>query len=173
MVEGVRVEENNQSSNNFIRPVIIPLVMFIVILIVPSYLHIGSFLEISSLTWIFRMRPGEPTQLFLAFEPVTFFNSFLRFLLVFMIYRFYSNATTLKRAMLVGILIEIFIFVGINGGNLLYTIFPVPGLHSSSLSDFPLPIAVLIFLLIAKLIPPLKDDQDSSNEWLETNDSDA
>lgn len=167
------MEENKQSSIYSLKPIIIPSVMFIVILIVPSYLHIGSFLEISSLTWIFRMRPGEPTQLFIVFEQITFFNSFLRFLLVLMIYRFYSNATTLKRAMLVGILIEIFIFVGINGGNLLYTIFPVPGLHSSSLSDFPLPIAVLIFLLIAKLIPPLKDDQDSSNEWLDTNDSDA
>ena len=167
------MEENKQSSIYSLKPIIIPSVMFIVILIVPSYLHIGSFLEISSLTWIFRMRPGEPTQLFIVFEQITFFNSFLRFLLVLMIYRFYSNATTLKRTMLVGIFIEFFIFVGINAGNLLYTFFPVPGFHPSSLSDFPLPIALLIFLLIARLTPPLKDDQDSSNEWLDTNDSDA
>ena len=167
------MEENKQSSTSFMRLLIISLGMFIVILVVPSYLHIGSFLEISSITWIFRMRQDEHFQLFLVFDQVIFFNSLLRYLLVLMIYRFYSNATTLKRTMVVGILIEIFFFVSINAGNLLYTFFPVSGIYNDPLSDFPLPTALLIFLILAKLVQPLKPVQDPSiDDWLDIDDSD-
>ncbi len=165
------MEEDKQSSKSFMRPLIISLGMFIVILVVPSYIHIWSFLEISSITWIFRMREGEPFQLFLAFDQIIFFNSLLRCLFVLMIYRFYSNETTLKRTLVVGTLIEIFYFVSINGSTLLYTILPVSGFHPGPLSDFPLPIALLIFLILAKLVQPSKPDQDPSiDDWLDIDD---
>jgi hypothetical protein len=166
------MEENNQSSKSFVSPMIISLVMLIVILVTPAFIHTRNFFELKSLTWVIRIEQDEPLRFFLALDQLIFLNSFIKYFFFLMIYRFYSNKTSLTRTLLVGVFIEIYIFVSLNSGNLLYTIFPVSGIHPLPPADFPLPISILIFLILAKLIPPLKLDQvTSSDDWLVTDDS--
>lgn len=166
------MEEKNQSNKTFVSPMSVLLVMFIVILVTPAIIHTSNFLELKSLTWVIRMEQDEPLRFYLSLEQLFFFTSFIKFFFVLMIYRFYNNQTSLIRTLLVGVFIEIFIFVSLNGGNLLYTIFPVQGIRPNPPADFPLPISILIFLILAKLIPPLKSEQVTpSGDWLDTNDS--
>lgn len=168
------MEEKNQSNKTFVSPMIILLVMFIIILVTPAIVHISNFLELTSLTWVIRMEQDELPRFYLSLEQLLFFTSFIKYFFILMIYRFYNNKTSLTRTLLVGVFIEIFIFVSLNSGNLLYTIFPVPGFHPSPPADFPLPISILAFLILAKLVPPAPSKSvqiTPSDDWLDIDDS--
>jgi hypothetical protein len=165
------MEEDSQSSESFVRPVILSIVMLFVVLLTPAYIHFGGRIEISAVTWLLRIEQDEPLRFFLTLDPMFFVNAFMKYLFVIMIFRFYSNQTTLKRTLLFGLLIEIYIFVALNSGNLLYTIFPQPGFHPSPPGDFPLPISLLIFLILALLIPQSRYMKDTpTDEWLDQSD---
>ena len=77
----------------------------------------------------------------------------MKYLFVIVVYGFYSHQTTLKRTLLIGVLIEIYIFVAFSLGNILSTIFPTPGIDVYLPYYFSLPSSILIFPILAKLVP--------------------
>jgi hypothetical protein len=156
---------------SWVRPLILAIAMLIVILVTPSYVYLRGRVDISAITWLLRLEQDEPLRFFLTLDPIYLLNGFMKYLFVIIVFIFYNNQTTLKRALLLGVLLEILTFVSFNFGNLLYIIFPVTGIYPSLPSEYPLPIYLLIFLVLALLIPQIDSEQDArKDDWLVSQD---
>ena len=87
-----------------------------------------------------------------------------------MIYRYFRNRTTFVRALSVGIISEVYLYVYNNTGGILSLIFQVPGDHPNLLSTIPLPFGIISFLILAALIHRQTPERDlPEEEWLERN----
>jgi hypothetical protein len=137
------------------------------IIVAPSRVHFGEEIEIFSVIWSLRIE-GALAELHPTLGLLHFENNLLRFLFVLIAFRCYTSQTSLKRGLLFGVLIEVFMFVSYNGGNILYTLFPLPGYIPSPPTDFPIPIYLIIFLLLFLVKPRSnrKLEQPATN-WLD------
>jgi len=157
------------------NPIFVTIVMAFVMFITPVIMVYHDFYQIyTAITWVIRTEQGEPLRVYLTLDQILAFERYLpKYLFLVMICRYYSNETTFKRALVIGIISEVYLLVLNNLGNLLYTLFPVPGIHPSSpISDIVLPFTVLTFLILVKLIPRNRIDvEQASDSWLNNQDS--
>jgi hypothetical protein len=150
-------------------PLIVTFIMAVVIFITPAIMTYNEFYQIfTAIIWVVRFEQGEPLRAYLALEQVFAYGFIFKYLFLVMIYRYYRNETTFLRAFRVGAFSEIYLYISSNLGSILIAIFQVPGFHPNLLADIPLPISLLLFLVMVKLIPRLKPEQEKPIEtWLE------
>ena len=165
------MEENTNTNfrEKLANPLIVTFIMTVVVFVTPAIINYHEFYQIYiSILWVIRIEQGEPLLAYLTLGQIFAFGFIFKYLFLLMVYRYYRNETTLLRAIGVGVFSEIYLFVSQNFGNILYTIFPIPGLHPSFPSDIPIPISILIFLIMIKFIPRTKSEQEVPIEtWLE------
>jgi len=158
------------------NPMIVAIIVAIVVLITPAIMndHV-SFQTYTSITWEVRIEEGRLLYAYISIHRIFEFERYFpKYLFILMVYRYYHNKTTFVRTLLVGIISEIYLLVFNNLGNFIYTLFPVPGIHPSPLSDIILPFSVLTFLILVKIIPRHKIDSDPVVEsWLEETDTET
>ncbi len=145
--------EDNQTNGSFVRPLIMSLAMFIVTLVIPSAIYLGWHLEISAHTWLISIQPDGALNFILKLDSIFYWMLWMKYLFVVVVFGFYSNQTSLKWTLLIGVLIEIYIFATISLGFILGNIFPTPGIDAYYPYFFSLPSSILIFLILAKLVP--------------------
>ena len=164
--------DDNQKARFSSTLVIIVFVMLLVILISPAIVSYDESYQVyTSITWVIRTEQGEPLQAYLTLEQIfAFHRYFFKYIFLWMIYRYYRNRTTLVRALSVGIISEVYLYVYDNLGGILSLIFQVPGDHPNLLSTIPLPFALVSFLILAVLIHrPKLETNLPDGEWLERN----
>ena len=152
--------------------VIVVFVMLLVILISPAIVWSDESYQVyTSITWVIRTEQGEPLQAYLTLDQIfAFHRYFFKYIFLWMIYRYYRNRTTLVRALSVGIISEVYLYVYNNLGGILSLIFQVPGSHPHLLSDIPLPFGIISFLILAALIHRQTPERElPEEEWLERN----
>lgn len=151
------------------NPLIVTFIIAVVLFVTPAIIDYHEFYQIYiSIIWVIRIEQGEPILAYLTLGQIFAFGFIFKYLFLLMVYRYYRNETTLLRTIGVGVFSEIYLFISQNFGNILYTIFPIPGLHPSFPSDIPIPISILIFLIMVKFIPRTKSEQEVPIEtWLE------
>jgi len=165
-----RFIEDNQKGRFSSTPVFIVFVMLLVILISPAIISYHDSYQIyTSITWVIRTEQGEPLQVYLTLDLIFALDRyFFKYIFLWMIYRYYRNRTTLVRALSVGIISEVYLYVYNNLGGILILIYQVPGSHPNLLSDIPLPFGIISFLILAALIHrPKSETNPPSEEWLE------
>jgi hypothetical protein len=151
------------------RPLILTALMLIVILVVPSYVSFNGRLEISATTWLLRIDEDQPIRFLLTLDMVHFQNGLIRMLFIIVVFRFLTNRTTLRRAILFGTLIEVLIYLSRNFGNVLYLLFPVSGFEPQFPSEAPMPIYLLVFLVLALLKPHIiSEKKETTHDWLDS-----
>ncbi|MHA1136453.1 MAG: hypothetical protein ACTSSE_08205 [Candidatus Thorarchaeota archaeon] len=156
--------ENNQTNGSFDRPLIMSLAMFFVTLVTPSAIYLGMHLEISAHTWLISIESNGSLIFTLMLDSIFYWMLWMKYLFVIVVYRFYSHQTTLKRTLLFGVLIEIYFFVAFSLGNILSIIFPTPGIDVYLPYFFSLPNSILIFPILAKLVPRYESVQGTVND---------
>jgi len=139
---------------------IVTLMVTIVVFVAPAIMNYHEFFQTyTSITWEVRIEDGTLLYTFISLHRILEFERYFpKYLFIWMVYRYYQNKTTFVRALFVGIISEIYLLVFNNLGNFIYTLFPVPGIHPSPLSDIILPFSVLTFVFLVKLISRPKTD---------------
>jgi len=122
-------------------------------------------ITIVAMTWIYYSNSWMGPYGGLTIDPFMFISSlpftFMRFVFAYMLFRLYSGKSTIKRVMLTGIVMELFLPV-----FYLITYLPMllmnPGWFSMPLL-LPIPILLFYGVMILKGYPPLQDKL-----WIET-----
>ena len=162
------MREEKRPEMSMVRPLILTILMLIVVLVSPSYIYISEGIDISAIVWFFIFEQNEPPRFFLTLEPNYLLNGFMKYVFLIIVYVYFTDRISLKKAVFLGILTEVVTYVSYNFGNLLYIIFPVPGFFPSIPSDVPFPLYLLVFLVLAFLKPRLIPKQNETSEnWLE------
>jgi hypothetical protein len=165
------VEENSSTTlrGRSANPLIVTFIITVVVFVTPAIMTYHEFYQIyTSITWVIRIEQDEPLRVHLTLERVFAFGFIFKYLFLIMVYRYYRNESTFLRTFGVGVFSEVYLYVSSNFGSILYTIFPIPGLHPNIWSDIPLPFSILIFLIMAKFAPCPKSEQCVPMEtWLE------
>ena len=159
------MSENEKSGirTELAVPAVISFIMAIIIFLTPAIIHTHNYLILKSMTWEIRIDPGEPLRATVMLGELFAFEYIIKYLFLLMAYRLYRNETTLSRTLLVGIISEVFLFVTANSGTIIVDLMGI----GRGYYEFPLPIAVIAFLIMAKLIPYPKDDLDTKEDaWL-------
>ena len=125
------MREEEQSEMKLSRPLFLTVIMFIVILVTPSYIYFSRRIDISAIIWILRIEQDEPIGFFLTLDPIYFLNGFMKYVFLIIVFGYFTNRISMKKTVFLGLLIETLIFLRYNFGNLLYIIFPVPGMSVS------------------------------------------
>jgi hypothetical protein len=167
--EGIVMGDSDLPSMSIIRPVILTLLTLTVMLFIPSYVSFNGRLEISATVWLLQIGEEQPIRFLLTLDMVHFQNDLIRMLFVVVAFRFFTDKTTLRRAILFGTLIEVLTYLSRNFGNVLYLLFPVSGFEPQLPSEFPMPIYLLVFVVLALLKPRfVSEESNKAHDWLDS-----